>query len=164
MKLFILIFTILIFMISCADVLYEEEAASGDKSIEAAIGDKSIEGFWFACEFGSEDTDCMIFDDDGLQFTEDGEVYYIQEYTQMSEEVCDGSPCFDHSIDTITVERFLVCNYTITDTSLFLTDSLDNSCDEPITWNDDISFFIGNRCLGSQEPYMKKYTGLVVIQ
>ena len=55
MKLFILIFTILIFMISCADVLYEEEAASGDKSIE---------GFWFACEFGSGDTDCMIFDDD----------------------------------------------------------------------------------------------------
>ena len=163
MKLFILIFTILIFIISCADVLYGEEATSVYEE-EATSGDKSIEGFWFACEFGSEDTDCMIFDDDGLQFTEDGKVYYIQEYTQMSGEECNRGPCFDHSIDTITVERFLVCNYTITDSSLFLTDSLDRSCDEPITWNDDISFFIGNHCLGSEEPYMKKYTGEVVIQ
>ena len=73
MKLFILIFTILIFIISCADVLYEEEATSVYEE-EATSGDKSIEGFWFACEFGSGDTDCMIFDDDGLQFTEDGKV------------------------------------------------------------------------------------------
>ena len=58
----------------------------------------TLEGFWFACEFGSSDMNCMILDDDGLQFTNDGKVYYTQEYTQMSEEECGSSPCFDYSI------------------------------------------------------------------
>ena len=67
-------------------------------------------------------------------------------------------------LDTVIVERMmLVGNYAYSNSSISLSDSLNNSCVERITWNDDISFFIGNYCLGSEEPYMKKYNGIVVI-
>ena len=154
MNIFIFIFTISSLMISCADVLYVEEVSRKNKDLV---------GFWFACEFGSSDINCMILDDDGLQFTNDGKVYYTEEYNQMSEEECGSSPCFDYSMNTITVERQLVCSYTYIDSSLTLFNSINDTCNELITWNDDLSFFIENNCLGSQEPYMKKYTVEVVI-
>ena len=160
MKLFILIFTITNLIISCADILYVEE----NDIIELLPNSpETMVGFWFACEFGSLDIDCMILDDDGVQFTNDGKVYYVQEYTQISEDECSPSPCFDYSIDTITVERQLVGSYTYSNLSLLLNNSENDSCNELITWNDDISFFIENNCLYTQEPYMKKYTGEVVI-
>ena len=53
-------------MISCADVFYEKEDY---------IEEESIVGYWFACEFGYSKPDCIIFDDDRLQFTNDGKVY-----------------------------------------------------------------------------------------
>tara|TARA_Y100000813_G_scaffold55923_1_gene39274 strand:+ start:177 stop:650 length:474 start_codon:yes stop_codon:yes gene_type:complete len=156
MRMKFFIFTITVLMISCADILSEEEPSTAETS--------DVVGFWFACEFGWLEPDCMILDDDGLQFTEDGKVYYIQEYTQMSKEECNNGPCFDYSLDTVIVERMmLVGNYTYSNSSISLSDSLNNSCVERITWNDDISFFIGNYCLGSEEPYMKKYNGIVVI-
>ena len=128
-------------MISCADILSEEEPSTAETS--------DVVGFWFACEFGWLEPDCMILDDDGLQFTEDGKVYYIQEYTQMSKEECNNGPCFDYSLDTVIVERMMLAgNYTYSNSSISLSDSLNNSCVERITWNDDISFFIGNYCLG----------------
>ena len=156
LKLLFLVFTLASLMISCADILLE--GASDD------VSTSEIVGFWFACEFGWLEPDCIILDDDGLQFTEDGKVYYIQEYTQMSKEECNNGPCFDYSLDTLIVERMmLVGNYTYSNSSISLSDSLNNSCVERVTWNDDISFFIGNYCLGSEEPYMKKYNGIVVI-
>ena len=155
----ILIFIITSLMISCADVLYEKE-----DYIEEHIDEKSIVGYWFACEFGYSEPDCIIFDDDGLQFTNDGKVFYIQEFTQMSSDDCNRGPCFSNSVDTVIVERFYVGNYTYSNSNIFLTDSLNNSCNERITWNADNSLFIGNYCLGSEEPYMKKYIGEVVIE
>ena len=95
-----------------------------------------------------------------MQFTNDGKVYYIQEFTQMSSDDCNRGPCFNNSIDTVIVERFYVGNYTYSNSNIFLTDSLNNSCNERITWNTDNSLFIGNYCLGSEEPYMKKYVGV----
>ena len=106
----------------------------------------------------------MIFDDDGLQFTNDGKVYRIQEFTQMSSYDCNRGPCFNYSIDTVVVERWLIGNYIYSNSNIFLTDSLNNSCNERITWNDDNSLFMGNYCLDSEEPFMKKYTGEVVIE
>ena len=148
-------------MISCADMFYEKE----DHIEENHIDEESIVGCWFACEFGYSEPDCIIFDDDGLQFTNDGKVFYIQEFTQMSSDDCNRGPCFNNSIDTVIVERFHVGNYTYSNSNIFLTDSLNNSCNERITWNDENnSFFIGNYCLGSEEPYMKKYTGEVVFE
>ena len=100
-------------MISCADILSEEEPSTAETS--------DVVGFWFACEFGWLEPDCMILDDDGLQFTEDGKVYYIQEYTQMSKEECNNGPCFDYSLDTVIVERMmLVGNYTYSNSSISL--------------------------------------------
>ena len=56
-------------MISCADILLE--GTSDD------VSTSEIVGLWFACEFGSADIDCRFFDDDGLEFTNDGSVYEI---------------------------------------------------------------------------------------
>ena len=155
MKIIYLIFPLLNLITSCADVLYMEAAS---------IEDTSIVGYWFACEFGYSDPDCSMLDDDGLEFTKDGKVYYIQEKTQMSDAECNGSPCFDSSTDTLIVERvFFVGSYTYSNSSIFLSASLSNSCEERIIWNDDISFFIENVCLGSEEPYMKKYFGVIVV-
>ena len=158
MKIYIFIITSL--MISCADMFYEKE----DHIEENHIDEESIVGCWFACEFGYSEPDCIIFDDDGLQFTNDGKVYYIQEFTQMSSDDCNRGPCFNNSLDTVIVERFYVGNYTYSNSNIFLTDSLNNSCNERITWNTDNSLFIGNYCLGSEEPYMKKYVGEVLIE
>ena len=155
MHIFIFIFTITNLMISCADILYVEEEPTENESVV---------GYWFACEFGYSQPDCIIFDDDGLQFTNDGKVYYTQEYTQISDGECNRGPCFDYSIDTVIIERWLVGNYNYNNSNIFLTDSLNNSCNEKITWNDENSFFIGNYCLGSEEPYLKKYNGNILIQ
>jgi hypothetical protein len=75
MRMKFFIFTITVLMISCADILSDEEPSTAETS--------DVVGFWFACEFGWLEPDCMILDDDGLQFTEDGKVYYIQEYAIM---------------------------------------------------------------------------------
>ena len=48
-------------MMSCADVLYVEEESIEEHSTE----EESIVGYWFACEFGYSEPDCIIFDDDG---------------------------------------------------------------------------------------------------
>ncbi len=93
---FILFFTISRLMISCADVFYVEEDSKEDESIE---------GYWFTCEFGYLEPDCIIFDDGGFLFTKDGKVYYVQEHTQMSSDECNRGPCFNYFIDTVIVER-----------------------------------------------------------
>ena len=46
MKFFTFIFTITVLMISCADILSEQEPSTAETS--------DVVGFWFACEFGSE--------------------------------------------------------------------------------------------------------------
>ena len=76
------IFIITSLMISCADVFYEKED-------DYPLLRNPSWAYWFACEFGYSEPDCIIFDDDGLQFTNDGKVYYIQEFTQMSSDDCN---------------------------------------------------------------------------
>ncbi len=83
MNIFILAFTISSLIISYADVFYVEDDSKEDESIV---------GYWFACEFGYSEPDCVIFDDDVLHCTKDGKVYYVQEHTQMSSDECNRGP------------------------------------------------------------------------
>ena len=161
MRLLILTFLITVLFTSCADILYVEQS-----STQNDISLATIKGFWFSCEFGFLDIDCMTLDDDGVQFTDDGNVFYVEEHTQMSEDECSLSPCFDYSIPTITVNRQLLGSYTYSDSSLIINfQSNSVLCAELITWNNDISFFRegASLCLPWESPYIKKYTGEVVI-
>ena len=82
-------------------------AGCSDSTGSSKENTTTIVGFWFACEFGSS-SDCMILDDDGYQFTTDGEIYDIEEVTQGSEPECGGSPCFRADQRSITVYRQLI--------------------------------------------------------
>lgn len=158
-KLFTLIFTIISVMISCADILLEESTTN------QSISD--IEGFWFACEFGSADIDCRFFDDDGLQFSSDGNVYDIETFMIDSDPGCGPSPCFDSFRPTILINRQLVGNYIYNDSSLTFNFGTDTVCIENLLWNSDISFFRDSLSLCSTFSqsflYFKKYKGEVVI-
>ena len=76
----------------------------------------------------------------------------------MSSDDCYRGPCFNNSIDS-NCRKISCRNYTYSN-QYILTDSLNNHVMR-ITPN---SLFIGNYCLGSEEPYMKKYTGKVVFE
>ena len=84
-------------MISCADILLE--GTSDD------VSTSEIVGLWFACEFGSADIDCRFFDDDGLEFTNDGSVYEIEAYIYPPDPGCGSSACFDSYRPTISIFR-----------------------------------------------------------
>jgi len=64
-KTVLLIVPLLFLFVSCEDGSSNENTTT-------------VVGFWFACEFGSSN-DCMILDDDGYQFTTEGEIYDIEE-------------------------------------------------------------------------------------
>ena len=103
-------------MISCADILLE--GTSDD------VSTSEIVGFWFACEFGSADIDCRFFDDDGLEFTNDGSVYEIEAYIYPPDPGCGSSACFDSHRPTISIFRKYVGRYVYTDSSLTFNISL----------------------------------------
>ena len=118
----------------------------------------TVVGFWFACEFGSSN-DCMILDDDGYQFTTDGEIYDIEEVTQGSEPECGQSPCFRSDQRSITVYRQLIGTYTYDDNSLeiVLDSDIMPACTENVIWNTNDDFFgkyffriAGNKTLENQ--------------
>ena len=73
--------------------------------------ENTIIGFWFPCEFasssGETSDDCMTLDDDGYQFTLDGEIYDLEEATQNSEEQCNGSPCFNFETKSINTSSLI---------------------------------------------------------
>ena len=143
-----------IWLAGCSD-----STGSGKESITPVIG------FWFACEIGAS-SDCMILDDDGYQFTADGEVYDIYEVTQGSEPECGGSPCFRADQRSITVYRQLIGTYTYDDNSLeiVLDSDIMPACTENVIWNTYDDFFENqSSCLYFQSTHIRKYTGEVTL-
>ncbi len=159
MKLFILIFTITSLMISCADILLEEKPITSSTS--------GIVGFWFTCEFDPPDVDCRFFDDDGVQFTNDGSVYRIETFVTSPNPDCGGWTCFDSFRPSITIYREFAGSYTYIDSSLIFNPESDTTCTEYFNWNSDVSFFSDSLSLcpswGLSDLYFKKYRGDVVI-
>ena len=128
----------------------------------------TIVGFWFSCELastsGETSDDCMTLDDDGYQFTIDGEIYDIEEATQNSEPECGQSPCFRSDQRSITVYRQLIGTYTYDDNSLeiVLDSDIMPACTENVIWNTNDDFFENqSSCLYFESTHIKRYTGEV---
>ena len=117
-------------------------AGCSDSTGSSKENTANIIGFWFACEFGSS-SDCMILDDDGYQFTTDGEIYDIEEVNQGSEPECGQSPCFRSDQRSITVYRQLIGTYTYDDNSveIVLDSDVMPACTENIIWDTSADFF-----------------------
>jgi len=156
---------------SCTDQNNNSENNAGPES------ENTIIGFWFPCEFasssGETSDDCMTLDDDGYQFTIDGEVYDLEEATQNSEEQCNGSPCFNFEAKSITVNRNLIGTYKYSGDSLFIDlfaispnhqSVLNIECSETILWNLYSEYFRHmSYCLPFESSLVKKYNGQVNI-
>ena len=139
--------------------------------------ENTIIGFWFPCEFasssGETSDDCMTLDDDGYQFTLDGEIYDLEEATQNSEEQCNGSPCFNFETKSITVNRNLIGTYKYSEDSLFIDlfaispnyqSLLDIECSETILWDINSEYFRHiSYCLPFESSLVKKFDGEVNI-
>ena len=121
----------------------------------------TVEGFWFACEFD----DCLILDDDGYHFTNNGEIYFVEESTQNSAPECGGSPCFWADQESISVYRGLAGYYTYSNDSLKITiDSEFGGCTEQILWNTSVDFFEPqSSCLPFQTSLVKRFLGKVYL-
>ena len=145
-------------MISCADILLEETPTTPTSDIV---------GFWFTCEFDPSDINCRFFDDDGIQFTNDGRVYRIETLITSPDPGCDGWTCFDSFRHSISIYREFAGSYTYTDSSLIFNHESDTVCTENLNWNSDVSFFRDSvslcPSLGSSDLFFKMYTGVVVI-
>ena len=123
--------------------------------------------FWFACEFDSLNN-CLILDDDGYQFTNDGKIYDLEEATQQSEPECGESPCFRADNSSITVKREFIGTYTYDSASSTLTINIDpgarDACTENVIWNISDDFFeTQSLCLSFESTHAKRYTGEVNI-
>ena len=146
-------------MISCADILLEETPINSPTS--------GIVGFWFTCEFDPSDVDCRFFDDDGVQFTNDGSVYRIETFITSPDPGCGGWTCFDSFRHSISIYREFAGSYTYIDSSLIFNPESDTTCTEYLNWNSDVSFFRDSVSLcpplGSSDLFFKMYKGVVVI-
>ena len=127
----------------------------------------TIIGFWFGCEFGSSDG-CIILDDDGYQFTDEGEIYDIEESTQGSEPECGQSPCFNGDKRSLTINRNLIGTYTYDGASITINLPAKSPnwqiCDENVIWeiSDDL-FENQSSCLSFESSFVKRYKGEVTI-
>ena len=111
----------------------------------------------------------QIFDDDGLEFRNDGSVYEIEVYIYPSGPGCGvSSACFDSHRPAISIFRKYVGRYVYTDSSLTFNIETDTSCTENLDWNTDDSFFRDSLSLCRLwHPYsflyFKRYSGSVSI-
>ena len=140
-------------------------AGCSDSTGSSKENTTTVVGFWFACEFGSSN-DCMILDDDGYQFTTEGEIYDIEEATQGSEPECGQSPCFRADQKSLTVNRELIGTYTYDDMSvtIALDPNVRPACTENVIWNTSANFFESqSSCLPFESTHVKRYTGVVTI-
>ena len=87
-------------MISCADILLEETPITSPTS--------GIVGIWFTCEFDPSDVDCRFFDDDGVQFTNDGSVYRISTFIASPGPGVDGRVLIPFDPQLIYIESLQV--------------------------------------------------------
>jgi len=132
----------------------------------------TIIGFWFPCELASslgETADnCMTLDDDGYQFTIDGEIYDIEEATQTSEPECGQSPCFNSGKRSIAINQNLIGTYTYDGASITINLPAKSPnwqiCDENVIWeiSDDL-FENQSSCLSFESSFVKRYKGEVTI-
>ena len=158
-KTVLLIVPLLFLFLSCEDEQEKDSTGSSNENTTTVVG------FWFACEFGSSN-DCMILDDDGYQFTTEGEIYDIEEATQGSEPECGQSPCFRADQKSLTVNRELIGTYTYDDTSvtIALDPNVRPACTENVIWNTSVDFFeTQSSCLPFESTHVKRYTGVVTI-
>ena len=158
-KTVLLIIPLLFLFVSCEDEQEKDSTGSSNENTTTVVG------FWFACEFGSSN-DCMILDDDGYQFTTEGEIYDIEEATQGSEPECGQSPCFRADQKSLTVNRGLIGTYTYDDTSvtIALDPNVRPACTENVIWNTSVDFFeTQSSCLPFESTHVKRYTGVVTI-
>ncbi len=158
-KTVLLIIPLLFLFVSCEDEQEKDSTGSSNENTTTVVG------FWFACEFGSSN-DCMILDDDGYQFTTEGEIYDIEEVTQGSEPECGQSPCFQADQKSLTVNRGLIGTYTHDDTSvtIALDPNVRPACTENVIWNTSVDFFeTQSSCLPFESTHVKRYTGVVTI-
>ena len=140
-------------------------AGCSDSTGSSKENTTTVVGFWFACEFGSSN-DCMILDDDGYQFSTEGDIYDIEEATQGSEPECGQSPCFRADQRSLTVYRELIGTYTYDDTSvtIVLDPNVRPACTENVIWNTSADFFeTQSSCLPFESTHVKRYTGVVTI-
>ena len=159
-KTVLLIIPLLFLFVSCEDEQEKDSTGSSNENTTTVVG------FWFACEFGSSNDDCMILDDDGYQFTTEGEIYDIEEVTQESETECGQSPCFRADQNSLTVNRWLIGTYTHDDTSvtIALDPNVRPACTENVIWNTSADFFeTQSSCLLFESTHVKRYTGVVTI-
>ena len=132
----------------------------------------TIIGFWFPCELasslGETADDCMTLDDDGYQFTIDGEIYDIEEATQTSEPECGQSPCFNSEKRSIAINKNLIGTYTYDGASITINLPAKSPnwqiCDENVIWeiSDDL-FENQSSCLSFESSFVKRYKGEVTI-
>lgn len=121
--------------------------------------------FWFSCEFDTSIT-CEILDDDGYQFTTDGNIYEIEEAGQGVLPECGESNCFRADNPSITVDRELIGTYSIDGDSITITLE---GCTETLFWNiSDVGsniFEIYPSCLiiVNSLRNVKRYTGEVFL-
>ena len=158
-KTVLLIVPLLFLFVSCEDEQEKDSTGSSNENTTTVVG------FWFACEFGSSN-DCMILDDDGYQFTTEGEIYDIEEATQGSEPECGQSPCFKADQRSLTVNRELIGTYTYDDMSVTITldPNVRPACTENVIWNTSVDFFeTQSSCLPFESTHVKRYTGAVTI-
>ncbi len=172
MNRFILFFFFIGFLISikCLSGCSEPDESSPKDT-------NTIVGFWFSCELastsGETSDDCMTLDDDGYQFTIDGEIYDIEEATQNSEPECGQSPCFNSGKRSITINRNLIGTYTYDNDSLHIDlfaiapnsqTVLTKQCNETLIWDINTDYFRHiSYCLPCESPLIKRYTGGVNI-
>ena len=138
-----------------------------DQNDNSTKNENNIVGFWFGCEFGSSNN-CSIFDDDGYEFTDSGEIYDVEETTQGSETECGYSPCFEENQKSITINRWLIGTYTYDGSSIIIDlPSMSSNwqvCNENIIWEGGNDFFENqSSCLPFESSYIKRYQGEVSI-
>ena len=122
-------------------------------------------GFWFGCEFNSNDTGCRFFDDDGYQFTNDGSGYSVGTILFEPDPGCGSYTCFDSFKHSIFIERQLLVSYFYIDSPLMVYH--ESACVDNLNWNNNVSFFRDSLSLcpslSRLDIYVQKYTGEVII-
>ena len=145
--------------LACATLLM----SCGDDNPTGPV-EPAVVGFWFKCELGLAD-DCATLDNDGYQFTSDGQVYEIAETSQSSLPQCGTSNCFAADEPSIEITRILVGSYTYDVTSLAISVG---ACSETVTWSvtaDRVEY--SGACLdrlgNAADDLVREYTGTVTV-
>jgi len=133
--------------------------------VKSALLDNDIVGNWFGCEFGSKyntntstDKDCLIVDDDGFQFSKNGNLYKLEERTQNREWQCGRSPCFKLDRESISARKKKIGSYSYSDGVLNVVTNKCSDSSSVYLLNDKAVFESG--CLNI-DNHARKYNGII---